>query len=102
MVKRPRSATASLAVRTTSSAAAPNSSCGVVSTRISTEAVKGSHSTFTGADRGATGRSQETGLFVGDDVYRHGFNQRSHTSFIEKCLHEDRAFQFGQNLRGNA
>ena len=37
MVKRPRCATASVAARTTSSAAAENNSCGVVRMRISTE-----------------------------------------------------------------
>ena len=41
MVKRPRLATASSALRTTSSAAAANSSCGVVSTRISGEVFNG-------------------------------------------------------------
>src|SRR5258708_1315887 len=41
IVKRPRCATASLAARTTSSAAAANNSCGVVSVRISTEELNG-------------------------------------------------------------
>src|ERR1019366_8664175 len=106
MVKRSRCATASFAVRTTSSAAAANNSCGVVSIRISTEALTGLRSTLClvliVADRSTASRSQQSSFIIGDDLHRNRFHQRAHAALIEEGLHKYRARQLGKNLGRDA
>src|ERR1017187_484866 len=106
MVKRSRCATASFAVRTTSSAAAANNSCGVVSIRISTEALTGLRSTLclvlVASDGSTACRSQQSSFIIGDDLHRNRFHQRAHAALIEEGLHKYRARQLGKDLGRDA
>src|SRR5579863_1819644 len=105
MVKRPCAATASLVDFTTSSAAAANSSCGVLRMRIVAEELTHltpSASIFASAYGRASRRAHQTGFVISDNVHRHRLNQGTHASLIEKRFHEKWSLQFRKNLRRDA